>query len=440
MKSKPFWLFSATMMLVLILGLTALFDMRYLVRADSTSGYNAYLPLVAKSKVYPVPQVAGSITLSGALCPNDIAYNEKNALWYVLNTNSNDVSIVQNEQWVRNVWVGGRPTAVDVNQDTGYAYITNLPEAAPPAGVQPNVNGLRPCGDPNGPGRDPACISVFDGSNRIVQHDPRYEPFAVKVHPVTEVAYASDLDSTAHLLTGTSLTASVNLETAADGLSGWVLSIIHDPVTSLTYLLSWEKGAVYVMDGTAVTDSFSYSGWGGYDIDLDVKNGYFYIANSQTSVSGRPTNNISILQRGSQTAVPVHTAIDSQYVAVNQATGFAYITNPSSQSVTILQKGVVVKTVSVKEGPSDSAKPMDVEVNQESGYAFVTLPNVNETLVFRDADIVARLSTGDLPYSVGVDNVNGETYIISRHSRTAYDDLQRPYEQCRGNPTVTILR
>jgi len=443
MKSKSFWLFSAAMIFVLILGITALFDIRHSVRADNTSGYNVYLPLVARSKVYPIPQVAGSITLSGALCPNDIAYNEKYALWYVLNTNSNDVSIVQNEQWVGNVWVGGRPTAVDVNQNTGYAYITNLPEPAPPASVQPNVNGLRPCGDPNGPGRDPACISVFNGGSRVVQHDARYEPFAVKVHPVTGIAYASDLDSAAYLLDGSTLTVEVQLETAEDGLSGWPLSIVHDPVTSLTYILSWELGNIYVMNGAAVTDSFSYRGWGGYDMALDVKNGIFYIANSQTGITGKPSNNISILRRNSQTAAPVWTTSNfspSQYAAVNQTTGFAYVTNPNDQSVTVLRDGAVVKTVSVKRDWADPAKPWDVEVNQETGYAFVTLPNVNEVLVFKDADVVARLEAGRKPFAVGVDNVNGVTYIINRTSRTAYDDLQRPYEECLVDPTITILR
>ncbi len=439
MNNKVIRIF-ALLTVFLLAAAWAVFAGRPATQAAGTADTSIYLPIVSVPKVYPVPQVAGSITLSGALCPNDVGYNEKYDLWYVLNTNSSDVSIVQNDQWQGNVWVGGRPTAVDVNQNTGYAYVTNLPEPAPPASVQPNVNGLRPCGDPNGEGRDPACISVFDGSSRIAQRDPRYEPFAVKVHPVTGVAYATDLDSTVHLLTGDVLTPSVRLETAADGPSGWVLSLVHDPVTSLTYLLSWEKGIIYVMNGTAITDSFSYQGWGGYDIDLDVGNGYFYVANSQTNVDGRPTNNISIFQRGSQTVTRLWTASASQYLAVNQTTGFVYVTNPADKTVTILQKGAVVKTVSTQKDPFDKAYPFDVEVNQETGYAFVTLMEGGEVLVFKDADIVARLPAGKRPFAVGVDNVNGVTYIINRNSRTAYDDLQRPYEDCRPNPTITILR
>ncbi len=440
-KNTIFWILTAGAVTLLLLMLDTTISNHFLSRDAAAEETNfSYLPVVLSPKIYPVPQVSGTITLSGALCPNDAAYNAKDDLWYVLNTGSSDVSIVRNEQWAGNVWVGGRPTAVDVNQTTGYAYVTNLPEPAPPASVLPNANGLRPCGDPNGAGRDPACISVFDGSNRLVQYDARYEPFAVKIHPATGIAYATDLDSVAYLLDGSNLTAEVRLETAGDGISGWPLSIVHDPVTNLTYIMSWELGNIYVMDQTVVTDSFSYRGWGGYDIALDVKNGYFYIANSETDVDGRPTNNISILQRGSQTATPVWTAAYSQYVAVNQTTGFAYVTNPADQTVTILQNGAVVKTVSVQKDWTDFAEPFDVEVNQESGYAFVTLTNVNEVLVFQDADIVARLPAGRRPFAVGTDNVNGITYIINRNSKTSYDDLQRPYEECLLDPTITILR
>ncbi|HFQ93704.1 MAG TPA: hypothetical protein ENK32_06825 [Anaerolineae bacterium] len=440
MSKKTIWLLVTIPFLFLVLGLAILAGQQGAQAADAADSYT-YLPIVAKTKVYPVPQVAGSITLSGARCPNDIAYNEKYDLWYVLNTGSSDVSIAQNEQWAGNVWVGGRPTAVDVNQNTGYAYVTNLPEPAPPASVQPDTkSGLRPCGDPNGPGRDPACISVFNGGNRIAQRDPAYEPFAVKVHPVTGNAYVTDLDSRIYLFAADTITATIRLETDEDGPGGWALSLVHDPVTGLSYLPSWGNGVMYVTDGTTLTDSFSYAGWGGQDIDLDVKNGYFYVTNSQTQISGRPTNNISIFRRGSQTITQLSTATASNYVAVNQATGFVYITNSSDQTVTVLRNGAVVKTVSTQRNWSDPAKPWDVEVNQESGYAFVTLPNVNEVLVFKDADIVARLQTGQKPFAVGVDNVNGITYIINRTSRTAYDDLQRPYEECLANPTITILR
>jgi hypothetical protein len=423
--------FNTIVMVVLVMTTLIITTLtKHNVNASRADNSTIYFPIIYNPpKTYPIPQVANTITLPGAFCPNDVAYNTVTDHLYVINTGSSDVSIVKNEQWQNSVRVGGRPTAIGVNQDTGVAYITNLPEPAPPAQA-----GLRPCGNPYGDGRDPACISIFNGPNLTRQIDPRHEPFAVSINPVNRHAYITDLDSVVYLLDGTTVIASPRIETPAHGLSGWSLSLTHDSETGLTYIPSWEYGILYVMDGDQFVDSFSYQGWGAEDIAIDNASGYIYITNSQTSVEGRPSNNISVLTRNSHTVIQLFTASESQYVAVNQTTGFAYITNPDNQSVTILQNGTAVTTVNVP------GKAWDVEVNQETGYAFVTLRDTDKVVVFKDTAIVAMLNTGRIPQAIGVDEVNGVTYIINRTSTTAYDDLNRPYELCLDNPTVTVLR
>jgi len=421
------------MMILVMLSLIIAIPAKHNAKAAQDSDSKTYLPVIHNPKIYPIPQVDRSIVLPGALCPHDASYNELTGHLYVINAGSSDVSIVHNEQWQGNVHVGGRPTSVDVNPNTGIAYVSNFPEPPPP-GRTPETPLLRPCGDPYGEGRDPACISIFNGSTLVSQIDPRHEPFDTVVNPANGYAYITDLDSAIHVLDTTTLIATPRIETPAHGLSGWPLSIAHDLSTGLTYMPSWEYGYLYIMDGLNVIDSFSYQGWGAEDIAIDNANGYIYITNSQTSVDGRPSNNISVLTRGSHAVAQHYTASSSRYIAINQATGYAYVVNPKDNSITILRNGIVVTTLSVP------GQPWDVEVNQLTGFAFVTLKDDHKVVIFKEDAIVATLDTNSTPLAIGIDEVNGATYIVNRKSTTAYDEFGRPYEVCLDNPTVMVLR
>lgn len=369
--------------------------------ADTTY---TYLPIISYNPLPEPPQFFANVSLPGALCPNDIAVNEHSGIVYVANSYSNDVSILQNDAFVHNVTIGKLPTDIAPIPNSDRTYITHLTDTA-------GVNQ----------------IAIFDKTALVTRAPDYFEPHDIIYNPVNGYVYVTDLNSAVRVINGTSVVADVLLSGA-----GWIRSIEVDPLTGLVYAASWEKGIVYVIDGTTLINQFQ-AGWGTMEIALEPNSGYFYLAHSDPNQTY--TQNISVFHRNNYTVTPIYTGDKSIDVATDPIFGLAYATNNKNNTVTVLSGRSVVRTVSVGDNPRA------VTVDPSTGYAFVGNHDSNTVTIFRNGEVISTQEAGRQPYAIAVNSQTNEVYVANRTWRIVCDDLGRCDPKCDDyTATVTILR
>lgn len=401
-KRHSRWLLAAAVFLLLLLPALLLAQMENEI---------AYLPAVYRPLPTPtpeptavprVPETAGEIPLTGALCPNKVGVNEFSGFVYVANSFSGDVSIVKDDQFLKNVPTGKFPTDIASVPNSPRTYVTSL------TNTQSNDQ-----------------IALFEGADLIQKIPEHFEPHDVIVNPVNGLTYVTDLDSHVRVINGTDVVTDILLPGA-----GWIRSIAVDPVTGLVYTASWEKGTMYVLQDTQIVASFQ-AGWGTIAIEVDPVSGFIYVAHSDPSAVY--PNNITVFHRNDYTVTYMETAARSYDVAVDPLSGLAYFTNHDDDTVTVMRGRQLVTTVPVGEQPWGAA------VDPTTGYAFIANHGSNNVTIMKDGAIVSTAAAGNKPIAIGVDTRTHTAYVANRTYRIDCDDVDRCKTVCRP-PTLTILR
>ncbi len=408
-----------------ILGIGALFTavafgLIIVLNAYTASGaaqiaHSNYLPLVQKPLPTPTPTptplppaFVSNIPLPGAMCPNAIGVNEHSGIVYVANSYSDDVSMVRADgTFLGNVFIGKMPTDIVSIPNSNRTYVTHLTDT-------PGVNQ----------------IAVFDQTNLVQRLPDYFEPHDITYNPVNGYIYVTDLDSRVQVYKDTS-----NNPQIVDVLlpnAGWVRSIEVDPLTGLVYAASWERGIVYVINGTSLVTQFQ-AGWGTLEISIEPNSGYFYLAHSEPSPTH--TQNISVFHRDNYTVTPIYTAVRSWDVATDPVFRLAYASNPDDNTITVLSGRGVVANLPAGQ------KPQAVAVNPNTGYAFVGNHDSDTVTILQNGAIRGTQPTGSDPYAITVNSKTNEVFIANRTWRIECDWLDRCYAICtEATATVTVLR
>lgn len=374
------------------------------VVARSSEGAASYLPIIYTAPPTPTPtptptpaappKKIADIYLPEAACPNAVGMNDYTGYIYIPNTHSDDVSIVQNYSFLKNVPTGRAPTFVASIPDTPYTYVTNLTDKGP----------------------EIKQISYFNGSN-VAQSLPDYfEPVDVIYNPVNGLTYVSDLDSTIRVFNRDQMVGDIHIP---DG--GWLLTLAVDEVTGYVYTAGWEKGMVHVIEDMEVIESFP-AGWGTYRIAIDQERGYIYLAHSEPSAE-RP-HNITVFHRNDRTLTSIATSPRAQWVDVD-AEGYAYFANYASDSVSIVQGRTLIGTVVVGN------KPRTVASNHTTGYTLVAIEGANQVALFKSGMLLEIMPAGEEPWFVATSEKTGEFFVANRSYYISCDDVQRCYEICK---------
>jgi YVTN family beta-propeller protein len=170
-------------------------------------------------------------------------------------------------------------------------------------------------------------------------------------------------------------------------------------------------------------------GWGPLNMAIDPERGFLYLAHSDPNETY--PHNISVVDLGTLAVTPITSVPDvitsSRDVAVELESGYAYVSNTSSNSVSVLDGPVVIGHLPAGEDP------WGVGVNPNDGYVFVTNRGSNNVTVIREGAVVDTIVTHGLqPVDAAVDTINNEIYIANRGRET---DLF----ECR-DASVSILR
>jgi DNA-binding beta-propeller fold protein YncE len=138
--------------------------------------------------------------------PTDVAVNPMTGLVYVVNQNSNNVSVLSGLAVTETISVGTFPSAVDVDPTSGYVYVSNslsntisvlqgtVEVAVVPVGEAPGEISVNPSSGRayvinTGSQYDPGSLSVLDGPTHVTDIDVGEYPRAIDVDPLSGYIY-----------------------------------------------------------------------------------------------------------------------------------------------------------------------------------------------------------------------------------------------------------
>jgi YVTN family beta-propeller protein len=234
-------------------------------------------------------------TLGSGIGPNSISVNRETGAAFVSNFNSNEVTIIQDDQVKRTVHVGEAPWAVLADEEAGLAYVANSqsgnisivnPETDTPAGT---IDGLA---EPRGLALYGRTLLVAEANaNRVRAFDLETKTFtgeaAVGQRPqglavdtaANELWVTNVDDATVSVI---SLKTMAVIETIAVGLSP--VQVAVNSTRQRAYTADSFADTVTVIDsgGRRVLNAFTgvQRPW---DVEASSASGYIYVANSATS-------------------------------------------------------------------------------------------------------------------------------------------------------------
>lgn len=335
-----------------------------------------------------------------------------------------------------------RPVAVTVNSNTNTAYVVNIGD-----GTVATLNGAeltnvldlkqvdRSATSCNGPTPYGRCLN------------------AITIHPQTERVYVTEwYYDVVQIIEGDQV---VNWAYAGKGPGGTVPEIYLDRIYSID---RWTAGItvieddqdqtfislnckpeaatfapinnyLYVADGSCNTVAIIQ----GYEKLLDISvgiypnalaynpiNHYIYVVNSGSnpatvSVIDR-TNVIQTIPIGdgsTSLGIDSYWGIErsgSNHIVTVSATGYVYIANWASNTVTILDGITKLQDVPV------GLNPNAIAYDPASGYIYVANLGGDSVSVICGTNVVNTIPVGDTPFDIAVNSQNGFVYVANRDS------------------------
>lgn len=306
------------------------------------------------------------------------------------------------------------------------AYGADVPVATVPVGLNPSVVAVDQVshnvyvgnyfGD---------SVTVIDGVTRsVVATVPMPTagsiavPIAAAVDILSGKVYVANFWSNrVAVIDGSTLALVATIVPPTSHASG-VRAVAIDPTgaTPKVYAAVYGKNVVSVIDGS--TDTIVQS--------IPVGNSPRALAvfasgsHRRVYVANRYSDNVSIIDAATDSVVAtVSTGAAPKVIAVDPDRGFAYVSSPTSDTVTVIDDNDVA-TATIPVGDN----PIGIGVEPTGRRVFVANYNSNNVSVI-DADtlaVVATVTTGVQPYAVAVD----------RSSRKAY-------VSCYGSSSVTVI-
>lgn len=363
----------------------------------------SYVPLaVTSSRTGPPPVYQEGIELEGALCPNDIAVNDVTGNVYIANEFSDNVSIVKGTEHLANIATGTWPARVESDPLSATVYVSHI------------VSG----------------ITVLDGDTVSGQIDAYSESFDITVNTVNGYTYVTDLGRPITVIRGNQKVTDLFVPDYEGHQIQWQLASAFDEMTGLTYFANWEDDVMTVVDGLEVVEQFPYVGQGANDIAIDSRRRLMYVANLRAHENGPYRHNISIIDLETHEVTPISTAEHSRSIAIDRASGYVYVTNTSSDSVTVLRGRELVATYGL------GREPRGVAVDPASGFAYVANSGELSVTVLRDGLPVTNIELppgqGFRPYALDVDPQSKRLLVVNRSSVVKHDTNMVPNRiECR---------
>ncbi len=329
-----------------------------------------------------IPRVIANVSVGSV--PYGSAYDPANGYVYVADENSSAVSVLSGTSTVATIPIGGIPAYVTSDPVDGYVYVASFPSGS---------YGYAEAGN----------VSVIDGTSVVARLQVGHGPGAMTYDAGNGYVYVPNTNSgTVSVLSGTSAVATVTV-----GTGPWLPA--YDSANGDVYVPNLGENTVSVVSGTSVVGTVSVGSSPATTAvnfaTYDGANDYVYVTSCAVNAAGYCASggDVSILQGTALvTTIPLP-ASSPEYEISDPVTGYVYVGNYNSSSVSVLSNTSVLSTVST------GAYPYWGAYDPADGYVFIS--NDVTVSAFSGASVVVTLATGVEASWATYDAANGYVYV-----------------------------
>jgi YVTN family beta-propeller protein len=303
--------------------------------------------------------------------PVSATYDDSNGYVYVVNSWSNNVSVIDSTAVIASVNVGGNPTSVAFDGSNGYVYVTN--------GLTANV-------------------SVLNGTKVVTAVAVGSSP--VSVLCVTSNGYVYVMNSGSgniSVLRGTAVVASLTI-----GVNPG--QAVYDVDDGYVYVTNRGSDFVTVLSGTTIQALVQL---GGHSLSAvyDSADGYVYVStdNATSGDAVSVINGTSVLASIPVGPLPVSLTFNQEY-------DFLYVSSEGSGYVTVLNGTTVEGSVMAGGSPCSAA------YDAGNGFVYVANCESNNVTVFNGTTRASTVTVGNHPDSLVYNAGNGNLYVVNFNS------------------------
>lgn len=305
--------------------------------------------------------------------PVAIAVNPATNKIYVLNQNSNNLTVIDGATYNTNtVLTGNVPNAAAVNAATNKIYVANWGSSS---------------------------VTVIDGATNLTTTvSVGSHPFALAVNPVTNKIYVANYASNnVTVIDG----ATNQTTTAGAGSNPFALAV--NPTTNKIYVANCGSNDVAIIDGATNLTTMVAAGIYPRAVAVDPFADKIYVVNYSSG-------NVSAIDGATNLVTPVATGTYPTAVTVNPITGQAYVTNSGSGTTTVIDEATLA-TTTVLAGSSPTA--IDVDLMTNKVYLTNAIWDGTVTMIdgANDSTTPVALGSGTWPSAIAVDPLTNVIYV-----------------------------
>jgi len=333
----------------------------------------AFLVLLTASLPTAAQTLATTVTV-GAY-PIAIAVNPATNKIYVVNQNSNNLTIIDGATYDTNtVLTGNVPNAVAVNAVTNKIYVANWASAS---------------------------VTVVDGATNLTATVSAGDhPFALAVNEVTNRIYVANYSSSnVTVIDG----ATDRTTTATAGRNPFALAV--NAATNKIYVADSGSNDVAIIDGATHLTTIVAAGTYPRAAAIDPFANKIYVVNYNSG-------NVSVIDGATNLVTTVAAGTYPTAVTVNPITGQAYVTNSGSGTVTVIDE-TTLATTTVVAGSSPTA--IDINLMTNKVYLTNNIWYGTVTMIDGASDSITSLSlgSGTWPSAIVVDPLTNVVYVAN---------------------------
>jgi YVTN family beta-propeller protein len=314
-------------------------------------------------------------TVTAGTYPVAIAVNPTTNKIYVVNQNSNNLTVIDGATYRTNtVLTGNVPNAVAVNAVTNKIYVVNWASAS---------------------------VTVVDGAtNRTTTVSAGDHPFAVAVNTVTNKIYVANYSSN-----NVTVIDGATDRTTTTSAGGNPFALAVNATTNKIYVADSGSNDVAIIDGATNRTTMVAAGIYPRAVAIDPFANRIYVANYDSG-------NVSVIDGATNLVTTVAAGTYPTAVSINPITGQAYVTNSGSGTATVIDE-TTLATTTVVTGSSPTA--IDIDLLTNKAYLTNNIWQGTVTMIdgANDSTASVSLGSGTWPSAIVVNPLTNVVYVAN---------------------------
>ena len=303
--------------------------------------------------------------------PGWATYDTGNGYLYVLNSGSENVTVVDGTKVIRSIVVGTNPVSSVYDRADGDVYVVNY-------------------GSDN--------VTVINGTNVVDSVYVGNEPMSLAYDSSNECVYVVDSggSSSVSIINGSTVVRTLRVGVSPD-------DAIYDSGDHFVYIVNQGSSNVTILNGTKLVASVPV-GTTPWSSTYDDQNQYVYVANLGS-------DSVSVIYRTSVIQT-ISVGIAPRALTYDEANGYVYVTNFGSGNLSVLNATTVVRSIVLGAG----ADPIYVTYDQGDHYVYVANEGSNNVSVIDGTNMTQSIEVGTSPFQITYDSRDGYLYVMNYYS------------------------